>query len=308
MQCIIAVHPFVLKVISEDFPVDSSSDVVAQQNTPNRMAVARTASVIDLYASPWWLFALILLGIFVVILIATNEDYGDAFRYLQQGIQMTLFVSFWAYGLSLVIGLLVGLARVSPPKAPLYRGTGTLRAVLKVVIYNLATFYVEVLRGLPIIIVILVMAFVIVPGVRNLLGVDINGSSPSSAIAALCLVYGAFLSETFRAGIQSISRGQIEAARSLGMTYPQTMRHVVLPQAIRVILPPLGNDLIAMIKDSSLVAFLGIRDVTQLAKLWSGQNFLYLTTYFVAAMIYLSFSVIGTRLVRFLERKSRLGV
>jgi polar amino acid transport system permease protein len=291
----------------EDTHMDSS-DTYIQQEAQRRVEALRVRAAIDLYAAPWWIVALILLTVFVVILINTNEDYGDAFAYLQQGIQMTLFVSFSAYGLSLVIGLLVGLARVSPPKAPLYRGAGTVGAVLKVVVYNLATFYVEVLRGLPIIIVILVMAFVIVPAVRNALGIDINGSSPPSAIAALCLVYGAFLSETFRAGIQSISRGQIEAARSLGMTYPQTMRYVVLPQAIRVILPPLGNDLIAMIKDSSLVAFLGIRDVTQLAKLWSGQNFLYLQTYFVAAMIYLSFSVIGTRLVRFLERKARLGI
>jgi polar amino acid transport system permease protein len=220
---------------------------------------------------------------------------------------MTLFVSISAYSLSLVVGLLIGLARVNPPRSPLPGQFRTMGAVLKVIVYNLATFYVEVLRGLPTIIVILVTAFVIVPWVSDVTGIDINGSSPPSAIAALCLVYSAFLSETFRAGIQSIGKGQMEAARSLGMTYGQTLRYVVLPQAIRVILPPLGNDFISMIKDSSLVAFLGIRDITQLAKLWSGQNFLYLQTYFVAAMLYLSLTIVGTRVVRFLERKMRLG-
>jgi polar amino acid transport system permease protein len=287
-----------------------STDVVAPSEAQYQGEVSRARSVPFqfLYIVPWWLVALVLLALFVIYLIATNEEYGDAFRYLQQGVQMTLFVSICAYVLALVIGLLVGLARVNPPKPPLYRGIGALGAVLKVVVYNVATFYVEILRGLPIIIVILVMAFVIVPRVSDLVGLDINGSSPPSAIAALCLVYGAFLSETFRAGIQSIGKGQLEAARSLGMTYPQMLRYVVLPQAIRVILPPLGNDFIAMVKDSSLVAFLGIRDITQLAKLWSGQNFLYLQTYFVAAVIYLSLTVAGTRLVRFLERKTKLGV
>jgi polar amino acid transport system permease protein len=288
-----------------------STDTYVQSGGERQVGSASSAGVgFDLYSAPWWGLALVALGVFVAVLIMTDDDYRDAFAYLQQGIQMTLFVSFCAYGLSLMIGLLIGLARVNPPKPPLHGKTGLRGAVvsvLKVVTYNVATFYVEVLRGLPIIIVILVMAFVIVPWVSDLVGVRINGSSPPSAIAALCLVYGAFLSETFRAGIQSIGKGQIEAARSLGMTYLQVMRFVVLPQAIRVILPPLGNDLIAMIKDSSLVAFLGIRDITQLAKLWSGQNFLYLQTYFVAAVIYLSFSVIGTRLVRFIERKARLG-
>jgi polar amino acid transport system permease protein len=124
-----------------------------------------------------------------------------------------------------------------------------------------------------------------------------------SAIVALAFTYGAFESETFRAGIQSVQRGQIEAARSLGMTYLQLMRYIVLPQAIRIILPPLGNDLVSMIKDSSLVAILGIPDITQLAKLSSAASFRYLETYLSAAAIYLTMTTIGSILVRFLERR-----
>jgi len=286
----------------------ADADTQREVRSPVEASGAGSVPVQFIYTAPWWVLVLILLGVYVVFLIVTDTDYGGAFQFLQLGIPMTLYVSFSAYGLALIIGLLVGLARVNPPRPALHRDAGGLLALLKVVVYNVATLYVEVLRGLPILIIILIVAFVAVPRVSDVLGVDINGSSPPSAIAALALFYGAFLSETFRAGIQSISKGQIEAARSLGMTYVQTMQFVVLPQAVRVILPPLGNDLISMIKDSSLVAFLGIRDVTQRAKLWSGQNFLYVQTYVVAAVIYLSITIVGTRFVRLLERKMRMGV
>jgi polar amino acid transport system permease protein len=288
-----------------------STDALIEQRDRERLEAARLRAILlqFLFAMPWWLLILILLGLQVVVLILTDDTYGDIFRQLQDGVSMTLFVSFSAYGLSLVIGLLVGLARVNPPRPlPSYTGIGALVGLLKVVIFNLATLYVEILRGLPILVVLLIVAFVVVPLVGEALGVQIRGSSPPSAIIALALAYGAFLSETFRAGIQSIGRGQLEAARSLGMTYIQAMQHVVLPQAVRVILPPLGNDLIAMIKDSALVAILGIRDITQLAKLSSGQSFLYLQTYLIAAVIYLSMTIVGSLLVRVLERKVRLGV
>src|SRR5690606_30847412 len=107
----------------------------------------------------------------------------------------------------------------------------------------------------------------------------------------------------FRAGIQSIEKGQIEAARSLGMNYLQTLSYVVLPQAIRRVLPPLGNDFVAMIKDSSLVAILGVNDLTQLAKVLSGASFRYLETYTTVALIYLSMTIVGSLLVRYIERR-----
>jgi polar amino acid transport system permease protein len=287
-----------------------STDALLEQRDKERLesARARAVPIQFLFTAPWWLLVLIFLGIQIAVLILTDDTYGDIFRQLKDGVAMTLFVSFSAYGLSLVIGLFVGLARVNAPRPrPSYTGVGAVVGLVKVVVYNLATLYVEILRGLPILVVLLIVAFVIVPQVGAVLGIQVRGSSPPSAIVALALAYGAFLSETFRAGIQSIGRGQMEAARSLGMTYVQTMQYVVLPQAVRLILPPLGNDLIAMIKDSALVAILGIRDITQLAKLSSGQSFLYLQTYLIAAVIYLSMTVLGSLLVRLLERKVRFG-
>ncbi len=261
-----------------------------------------------LYTFPWWGLALILLAIWVTVSIAADEIYSNIFSQLQAGITMTLRVALISYAAAFVIGLLVGVIRSSLPR-PRYGFAGRLFSLIHLVIYNLATFFVIVMRGLPILIVLLFFAFVIVPAVRNYLSaslgieLQIRGSSPESAMIALAFTYGAFLSETFRAGIQSIEKGQVEAARSLGMPYGQTLRYVVLPQAIRRVLPPLGNDFVAMIKDSSLVAILGVNDLTQLAKVSSGASFRYLETYTTVALIYLSMTIIGSLIVRYIERK-----
>ncbi|MDX2160630.1 MAG: amino acid ABC transporter permease [bacterium] len=250
---------------------------------------------------PYWILPLLLLGVLTVSLVTTNPDYTNIWNQLRDGIGMTLAVSFIAYGLSMVFGLLIGLVRSSPPTEK--------SGFLKICFYNLATLYVETLRGLPILVVILVIAFALVPEMVRLLnnaGVPVRVRDISyewRAIIALTLTYAAFLSEVFRAGIQSVGRGQVEAAKSLGMNYLQIMRLVILPQAVRRVLPPLGNDLIAMIKDSSLVAILGVQDIAQLSKITSSNTFRYLETYFIAAMIYLSMTLIGSLVVRWLERR-----
>ena len=123
------------------------------------------------------------------------------------------------------------------------------------------------------------------------------------AIFALTIGYSAFISEIFRAGIQSIGRGQMEAARSLGMSSGQAMRHVILPQAIRTVLPPLGNDFIAMLKDSSLVSVLGVQDITQLGKVYSASTFRFFETYNVVAYLYLVMTVGLALVVRVIEKR-----
>lgn len=292
-------------------PKPSPSVSLSEVSQASRL---RAAPLGFLYTAPWWLIVLIILGIGTIALITSNEIYGRIFDQLKEGIAMTLTVSAVAYLSALVIGLIIGLIRSNPPTPPKPKsGTkGVIGGIFHTIIYNIATLYVSVLRGLPILVVLLIVAFVIVPvfrdAVNNTLGIDldIRGSSPESAILALAFTYGAFVSETFRAGIQSIGRGQIEAARSLGMTYIQTVRYVILPQAIRRILPPLGNDMVSMVKDSSLVAILGVRDITQIAKTSSGRSFRYLETYLVVAVIYLTMTVIGSLIVRYIERKTKV--
>lgn len=274
-----------------------------------------------LYTLPYWLMFLFAIGVILAISIITDEIYAGIFDQLKEGISTTIFVSAASYILALTIAVFVGIIRSNPPTPPQTRETigQTISRILKTLLYNVCTIYVNIMRGLPVLIVLLVTAFIIVPALRELINSNVvqglrnvtndpniadlvwRGSSAPSAIVALAVTYGAYMSETIRAGIQSIPKGQVEAAYSVGMTYVQTMRHIVLPQAFRNVLPPLGNDFVAMIKDSSLLAFLGVRDVTQVAKTSAGRSFRYVETYAIVAFIYLTLVIIASTVVNLLE-------
>jgi len=274
-----------------------------------------------LYTLPYWLIALVIIGILLGISIVTDEIYAGIFEQLKEGISMTLFVSIASYLLALCFAIFVGIVRSNPPQPPQTKQTFAqlVARVVHVIVYNLCSMYVSVMRGLPVLIVLLVTAFILVPAIRDLINNGFidpirtfandpniedlvwRGSSAPSAIMALAVTYGAYMSETIRAGIQSIHKGQTEAALSVGMTYWQTMRHIILPQAFRNVLPPLGNDFVAIIKDSSLLAFLGVRDVTQIAKTSSGRSFRYVETYAVVAFIYLTLVIIASTIVNLIE-------
>jgi polar amino acid transport system permease protein len=124
---------------------------------------------------------------------------------------------------------------------------------------------------------------------------------------ALAINYGAFSAEIFRAGIQSIEKGQIEASRALGLTWYQSMRFIVLPQAFRRILPPLGNDFISMLKESSLLSALGVNEITQLGKKDASASFQYLETYSTLAFLYLSMTLILSMGVKYMEKRLKTG-
>ena len=121
------------------------------------------------------------------------------------------------------------------------------------------------------------------------------------AVIALSITYGAYSAEIFRAGIQSVPVGQMEAARSQGLSYGQAMRHIILPQAVRNVLPAIGNDFIAMLKDSSLVSVLAVRDVTQIARLYAGHSFRFPEAYTTLSVMYLihdPYAFIGCKIDR----------
>ena len=125
------------------------------------------------------------------------------------------------------------------------------------------------------------------------------------AVIALTIAYSAFLAEVFRAGLDAVPPGQIEAAEALGLNRWHRFRHVVFPQAFRTILPPLGNDFVAMVKDSSLVSVLGVTDITQLGKVTAAGNFRYFETYNVVALIYLTMTITLSLMLRRLEARMR---
>jgi polar amino acid transport system permease protein len=132
-----------------------------------------------------------------------------------------------------------------------------------------------------------------------------NRAIPMSlrAVSALSITYGAYSAEIFRAGIQSVHSGQMEAARSQGMSHREAMWHVILPQAIRNVLPALGNDFIAMLKDSSLVSILGVRDITQVARLYAGASFRFPEAYTTLSVMYLTMTLMLSMLVKLIERR-----
>jgi polar amino acid transport system permease protein len=170
----------------------------------------------------------------------------------------------------------------------------------------LSKLYVEVVRGMPLLVIILYAGFVVTPALRDATDGKVDLSGFPGAIIGLGFGYGAYLAEIFRAGIQSIHRGQMEAARSLGMSYFQAMRYVVLPQAVRVVLPPLGNDFIAMLKDSSLISMVALPEILQQGRLWVSRTFRAFEGYNTVALYYLVMTLLLSLLVRFIERKTAL--
>ena len=243
---------------------------------------------------PYWFYALILIFIITAWLVYSRENLREAFDFIIAGINVTIVTAIVAYGIAILLGLITGMGRIS--RNP--------------VLNNIATFYVEFIRGVPMLVLIFFIALVGVPTViewLNAIGFTALSTKdvPNEvrAVIALSITYGAFLAEIFRAGIQSITKGQMEAARSLGMSSGQAMRHVILPQAVRNVLPALGNDFVAMVKDSSLVSLLAVGDITYKTKLYSGTSFRFREGYTILALLYLLMTVVLSRFMSMIERR-----
>ncbi len=240
---------------------------------------------------PYWFVAIIGLLAWMLLLIFANDEYRDAWDAIIPGLTTTISATLYGFGFALVIGLLAGLGRISK----------------NVVARNVAITYIEFVRGVPILVLIFTTAYVLVPQLSNVFGFENSSISFfARAVFALAIIYGAYLAEVFRAGIESVPRGQTEAGRALGLSHGQTMRRIVLPQAVRNMTPALGNDLIAMLKDTSLLSVLSVREITQEARLYAGNTFQFRPTYLVLTFLYLSMTVVLSLLLRWY--RSRLGL
>ncbi|HRO11741.1 amino acid ABC transporter permease [Amaricoccus sp.] len=249
---------------------------------------------------PWWLLAAGLLGLWLLAAILLDPVYSRILAIVSRGVGVTVYVTLVAFALASALGLALAVCVLS----------GSL------VLRQAARFYIEIVRGIPILVLLFYIAFVGVPALVagwNALAAPL-GLEPLQtrdvsflwrAIIALMLGYAAFIAEVFRAGIQSVDPGQIEAAKALGLTPWQRFRLVVLPQAVRTILPPLGNDFIALIKDSALVSVLGVADITQLGKVYAAGSFRFFETYNVVAFLYLVMTVGLSLALRGFERRMR---
>ncbi len=213
---------------------------------------------------------------------------------------ITVLVTLVAFGCAAAWGLLLAVGLLSE------------RRVLR----QSARFYVEIVRGVPIIVLLLYVAFVAAPALVagwNALAAPLGLGEMQTrdlpllwrAVAALAIGYSAFLAEVFRAGIQSVDHGQVEAAKALGLGGWLRFRLVVFPQAVRTALPPLGNDFVALVKDSSLVSVLGVADITQLGKIYASGSFRFFETYNVVAFFYLVMTIGLSLALRGVERRLR---
>ncbi|SEK59340.1 amino acid ABC transporter membrane protein, PAAT family [Jannaschia helgolandensis] len=228
------------------------------------------------------------------VMVLTDDATRQVLLTLRKGIWITILVTVTGFSAASLVGLGLALMLLS----------GSLVA------RQAARFYVEIIRGIPILVMLLYVAFVLAPGLValwNWMGLPDARTRDFPllwrAVLALVIAYSAFIAEVFRAGLQSVDKGQIEAARALGLKRFRVFRHIVLPQAIRTILPPLGNDFVAMVKDSSLVSVVGVLDIAQLGKLTAAGNFRYFETYNVVALIYLTMTILLSLGLRKLERK-----
>ncbi|RLF23059.1 MAG: nickel transporter [Thermoprotei archaeon] len=200
--------------------------------------------------------------------------------FLLKGVKITLIVSFISFAIGFVLGIMAGIARLSDNR----------------LIYSLSSTYVEIIRGTPLLVQILFIYF----GLPRL---GINLDPLTAGIVALSINSGAYQAEIVRAGIQSIPRGQVEAALSLGMKEWQVFRYVILPQAVRNMVPALVNELVTLIKDSSLVSVIGVAELTRRGEYVVAWSFRPFETYLAVALIYFIICFTSSKISRYLEER-----
>ncbi len=242
----------------------------------------------------WWLLFGAVILIIVLLITLKPDPYMRILTYVRDGIWVTILLTVISFTLVLFFGLFVALARLS--KIMILRGV--------------ATVYVEVIRGIPLLVQLIFWYFAF-PALIKQLGaawgiqsfVNYQANAMAMAILGMAFCYTAYMSEVYRSGIQSISKGQMEAARSLGMTYFQAMRYVIIPQAVRVILPPVGNEFVTLLKDTSLVSTVAVADMTRRGREFMASNFIPIQTWVMIALLYLVLTVLAARVISFMERK-----
>ena len=217
------------------------------------------------------------LALLVTLPLISPRPYRDILLFIPDGVLTTFHVTVVSILISLVIGLITGLGRIS-------------RVTL---INRVATIYVEVIRGIPLLVQLFYIYFA--------LGQIVQVPRLTAAILAMSICYGAYMGEIFRAGLQSVPKGQMEAALALGLSRRQALRKVILPQTLLIILPPVGNEFIALLKDSSLVSIIAVADLLRRGREFASVTFEYFEAYTVVALVYLVITLFLSKIVSYLE-------
>ncbi len=212
---------------------------------------------------------------------------GDRWKLYISGLGVTLQISLFAAILGVAIGIVVALMKLSVKKD----GSRSLWSVI-------AQIYIDVIRGTPSVLQLLIMWFIVMKGSKN--GVLV-------AVLTFGINSGAYVSEIMRAGIQAVDHGQMEAGRSLGLSKGQTMRYIILPQAIKNVLPPIGNEFIVLLKETAIVGYVSLSDLTRTASQVSSRTFEAFMPLIGAAVVYFIIIKILSKLIELLERRLRKG-
>lgn len=211
----------------------------------------------------WNLSFLASVGLLMGLCVWRPDPYWNIMKFVPDGLLVTFEITIISISIAVPLGLITGLGKLARNRA----------------INLLASTYIEVVRGIP----LLMQLFYIYYAMGSILKV----SPQVAAVSSLAVCYGAYMGEVFRAGILAVPKGQTEAAQSLGFNRFQTMFTVILPQAMRTIIPPVGNECIALLKDTSLVSIIAVADLLRRGREYASQTFEYFETYTVIALVYL---------------------
>ena len=219
----------------------------------------------------------------------------NRWRFIIDGLIVTIRVTLFALLFGIIIGVIVAIIRSTYDKNidKMRRGPGRL---LLIIVNKICVIYLTVIRGTPVVVQLLIFYFVIFVNI---------GSGEVIGIIAFSINAGAYIAEIFRSGIMSVDNGQFEAGRSLGFSYVQTMRYIIIPQAFKNILPTLANEFIVLLKETSVLGFIGVQDLTRGGWLISGRTYSPFMPLIAVALIYLGFVMLIAWLVGKLERRLR---
>jgi polar amino acid transport system permease protein len=231
------------------------------------------------------------------MVVLKRDPFWNILKFVSDGIRTTVLITIVSFILILFFGLVVALGRLSHNRF----------------VYGFTSLYVELIRGIPLMVQLIWWYFAFPTVLRDLgkeyhipMLANYRADAFLMAVLGLAICYAAYMSEIYRAGIQSIAKGQMEAARSLGMNYMQAMRYVILPQAIRIVLPPVGNEFIALLKDSSLVSVVAVVDMTRRGREYMSAHFNPIEVWSLVALLYLIMTLFAARLVNYTERRTRI--
>ena len=280
---------------AEKGTLGQTDPLVLEQNPSHRPGLA---------VDRWWMLVLAVGAIIVALTLGWPDPFWRMLRFLTDGLGVTVSITALSFALILGVGLLGGLGRVSP----------------RPIVRNVTAFYVEIVRGIPLLVQLLFIYYAF-PQVLDIAGEFVMETVPAwvnvgealvhaqlspfwAAVTGLTICYGAYMTEVFRAGIESVPHGQMEAALALGMNRRQAMWTIILPQAIRVALPPIGNDFISLLKDSSLVSVVAVADLTRRGREFISTSFIPLEGWTMVALLYLVLTLVVSRGVSAVERRS----